>query len=75
MCLERIRVVPEAAEEALEVVVVAVEALVAAEEVAEVISVSLLSVEEVPSASLPSSTKRWAALIVMLFLTYYLYKR
>ena len=67
--------VPEAAEEALEVVVVAVEALVAAEEVAEVISVSLLSVEEVPSASLPSSTKRWAALIVMLFLTYYLYKR
>lgn len=67
--------VPEAAEEALAVVVVAVEALVAAEEVAEVISVSLLSVEEVPSASLPSSTKRWSALIVMLFLTYYLYKR
>lgn len=67
--------VPEAAEEALAVVVVAVEALVAAEEVAEVISVSLLSVEEVLSASLPSSTKRWAALIVMLFLTYYLYKR
>ena len=50
--------VPEAAEEALAVVVVAVEALVAAEEGAEVISVSLLSVEEVPSASLPSSTKR-----------------